>query len=89
MHTVALVNSSARLIEKSFVPAPPSHEDAILRFHHRPEFVDLLHDGAMAVATNSTIVATDMTGLDTSWARRNTTGARRPVPCRHLRCHIR
>ena len=35
----------------------------MLRFHHRPEFVDLLHDGAIAVAADGTIVASDMTGL--------------------------
>jgi transcriptional regulator of acetoin/glycerol metabolism len=62
MHTVALVNSSARLIEKCLF-LRRHREDAILRFHHRPEFVDLLHDGAMAVSTDGTIVATDMTGL--------------------------
>jgi transcriptional regulator of acetoin/glycerol metabolism len=63
MHTVALVNASARLIEKCLFLR--RHQgDAMLRFHHRPEFVDLLHDGAMAVSsTDGTIVATDMTGL--------------------------
>ena len=40
-----------------------SGADAMLRFHHRPEFVDLLHDGAIAVAADGTIVATDTTGL--------------------------
>jgi transcriptional regulator of acetoin/glycerol metabolism len=62
MHTVALVNSSARLIEKCLF-LRRYQGDAMLRFHHRPEFVDLLHDGAMAVSTDGTIVATDMTGL--------------------------
>ena len=62
MHTVALVNSSARLIEKCLFLR--RHQgDAMLRFHHRPEFVDLLHDGAMAVSGDGVIVATDMTGL--------------------------
>ncbi len=62
MHTIALVSASARLIEKCLFLR--RHQgDAMLRFHHRPEFVDLLHDGAMAVATDGTIVATDMTGL--------------------------
>jgi sigma-54 dependent transcriptional regulator, acetoin dehydrogenase operon transcriptional activator AcoR len=62
MHTVALVNTSARLIEKCLFLR--RHQgDAMLRFHHRPEFVDLLHDGAMAVSAEGTIVATDMTGL--------------------------
>ncbi|MBS0420394.1 MAG: sigma-54-dependent Fis family transcriptional regulator [Proteobacteria bacterium] len=62
MHTVALVNASARLIEKCLFLR--RHQgDALLRFHHRPEFVDLLHDGAMAVSTEGIVVATDMTGL--------------------------
>ena len=62
MHTIALVNASARLIEKCLF-LRRHRGDAMLRFHHRPEFVDLLHDGAMAVAADGTIVATDMTGL--------------------------
>jgi transcriptional regulator of acetoin/glycerol metabolism len=62
MHTVALVNTSARLIEKCLFLR--RHQgDVMLRFHHRPEFVDLLHDGAMAVSADGTIVATDMMGL--------------------------
>jgi sigma-54 dependent transcriptional regulator, acetoin dehydrogenase operon transcriptional activator AcoR len=62
MHTVALVNTSARLIEKCLFLR--RHQgDAMLRFHHRPEFVDLLHDGAMAVSADGIVVATDMTGL--------------------------
>jgi len=62
MHTIALVNASARLIEKCLFLR--RHQgDAMLRFHHRPEFVDLLHDGAMAVSADGTVVATDMTGL--------------------------
>ena len=62
MHTVALVNSSARLIEKCLFLRRYS-SDAMLRFHHRPEFVDLLHDGAIAVAADGSIVASDATGL--------------------------
>lgn len=62
MHTIALVNASARLIEKCLFLR--RHQgDALLRFHHRPEFVDLLHDGAMAVSSEGIVVATDMTGL--------------------------
>jgi transcriptional regulator of acetoin/glycerol metabolism len=62
MHTVALVNASARLIEKCLFLR--RHQgDAMLRFHHRPEFVDLLHDGAMAVSSDGIVVATDVTGL--------------------------
>jgi sigma-54 dependent transcriptional regulator, acetoin dehydrogenase operon transcriptional activator AcoR len=62
MHTVALVNTSARLIEKCLF-LRRHQADAMLRFHHRPEFIDLLHDGAMAVSAEGTIVATDMMGL--------------------------
>jgi transcriptional regulator of acetoin/glycerol metabolism len=62
MHTVALVNTSARLIEKCLF-LRHHRADAMLRFHHRPEFVDLLHDGAIAVSSDGTIVAADMTGL--------------------------
>ncbi len=60
LHTVALVNSSARLIEKCLF-LRRHRADAMLRFHHRPEFVDLLHDGAFAVAADGTIVAADTT----------------------------
>ncbi len=62
MHTVALVNSSARLIEKCLF-LRRHRSEAMLRFHHRPEFVDLLHDGAIAVAADGTIVAGDATSL--------------------------
>jgi transcriptional regulator of acetoin/glycerol metabolism len=62
MHTVALVNTSARLIEKCLF-LRRHQTDSMLRFHPRPEFVDLLHDGAIAVAGDGTIVGTDMTGL--------------------------
>jgi transcriptional regulator of acetoin/glycerol metabolism len=62
MHTVALVETSARLIEKCLF-LRRHRADAMLRFHFRPEFVDLLHDGAIAVAADGTIVASDATGL--------------------------
>jgi len=62
MHTVALVHASARLIEKCLF-LRRYRADTVLRFHYRPEFVDLLHDGAIAVASNGTIVAADMAGL--------------------------
>ncbi len=68
LHTVALVNASARLIEKCLFLRRYRH-DALLRFHHRPEFVDLLHDGALAVAADGTVMATDMTGLSLLGAR--------------------
>jgi transcriptional regulator of acetoin/glycerol metabolism len=62
LHTIALVNSSARLIEKCLFLRCYQGE-AILRFHDRAEFVDLLHDGALAVAADGRIVASDSTGL--------------------------
>jgi len=62
MHTVALVNASARCIEKCLF-LRRHRSDTVLRFHYRPEFVDLLHDGALAVAADGTIVAADMPGL--------------------------
>jgi len=62
MHTVALVNTSARLIEKCLFLRRHQTE-SLLRFHQRPEFVDLLHDGTFAVAGDGTIVASDATGL--------------------------
>jgi sigma-54 dependent transcriptional regulator, acetoin dehydrogenase operon transcriptional activator AcoR len=62
VHTVALVETSARLIEKCLF-LRRHRGDTMLRFHYRPEFVDLLHDGAIAVATDGTIVASDATGL--------------------------
>ncbi len=68
MHTVALVNTSARLIEKCLF-LRRHQADSLLRFHHRPEFVDLLHDGAIAVDGEGTIVATDMTGFKLLGAR--------------------
>jgi len=62
MHTVALVDTSARLIEKCLF-LRRHRAEAMLRFHYRPEFVDLLHDGAIAVAADGTIVAGDATAL--------------------------
>ncbi len=54
--------NSARVIEKCLF-LRRHRADSMLRFHHRPEFVDLLHDGAIAVAADGTIVASDMTGM--------------------------
>jgi len=84
MHTVALVATSARLIEKCLF-LRRHRADAMLRFHFRPEFVDLLHDGAIAVAADGTIVASDATGLKLLGAadRSELVGARSP------RCSMR
>ena len=57
-HTVALVSMSARLIEKCiFLNA--NSENLVLRFHSRPEFVSLIHDGMIAVDESGHIVAVD------------------------------
>ncbi|MES1925979.1 sigma-54-dependent Fis family transcriptional regulator [Salinisphaera sp. T31B1] len=57
-HTMALVNMSARLIEKCvFLNANANYR--ILRFHSRPEFVSLIHDGMIAVDEGGRILAVD------------------------------
>ena len=57
-HTMALVSMSARLIEKCvFLNA--NREHLVLRFHSRPEFVSLIHDGMIAVGADGHIVAAD------------------------------
>jgi len=78
MHTVALVNTSARLIEKCLF-LRRHRADSLLRFHHRPEFVDLLHDGAIAVDSAGMIVATDMTGFKLLGARDRSELVGRPI----------
>lgn len=57
-HTGALVNLSARLIEKClFLRRHRAHRT--VRFHSRPEFVNLLHDGAIAFTEDGRILAAD------------------------------
>jgi transcriptional regulator of acetoin/glycerol metabolism len=59
-HTMALVNLSAQLIEKCIFLQ--HHQAAtIVRFHARPELVNLLHDGSLALSLDGTIVAADAT----------------------------
>jgi sigma-54 dependent transcriptional regulator, acetoin dehydrogenase operon transcriptional activator AcoR len=57
-HTMALVNMSARLIEKC-VFLQHHHNTRIVRFHARPELVNLLHDGSLALAPDGTVIAAD------------------------------
>jgi len=57
-HTVALVNMSARLIEKCLF-SRQHRELHVIRFHRRPEFVNLLHDGAIALSDEGLVVAAD------------------------------
>lgn len=57
-HTMALVNLSAHLIEKQLFLRHFQHS-VVLRFHARPEFVNLQRDGAIALAHDATVVAID------------------------------
>jgi transcriptional regulator of acetoin/glycerol metabolism len=61
-HTKALVEMSARVIEK-FLFLRHFRDGIVLRFHARPEFVSLQHDGAIALATDATIIAADDTAV--------------------------
>jgi len=61
-HTMALVNMSARLIEKC-VFLHHFQRDIVFRFHARPEFVNLQHDGAIALSRDATIIAVDETAV--------------------------
>jgi transcriptional regulator of acetoin/glycerol metabolism len=61
-HTMALLNLSARLIEKCLF-LRHFQQSAVFRFHARPEFVNLQHDGAIALAHDATIIAVDEIAL--------------------------
>ena len=61
-HTMALLNMSARLIEKCLF-LRHFQQSAVFRFHARPEFVNLQHDGAIALAHDATIIAVDEIAL--------------------------
>jgi len=61
-HTMALVNLSARLIEK-YLFLRHFQDGVVFRFHARPEFVNLQHDGAIALSPDATIVAADETAM--------------------------
>ena len=61
-HTMALVTMSARLIEKCLFLRHFQH-DIVFRFHARPEFVNLQHDGAIALSRDATIIAVDETAV--------------------------
>lgn len=78
LHTVALVHSSARLIEKCLF-LRRHRGDTLLRFHHRAEFIDLLHDGAIALSADGTIVAADMPGLRLLGAQERADVVGRPI----------
>ena len=58
MHVMALVHLSAKLIEKCLF-LHHFQRGSVLRFHARPEFVNLQHDGALALASDATVIAAD------------------------------
>ncbi|MGH8176224.1 MAG: sigma-54-dependent Fis family transcriptional regulator [Steroidobacter sp.] len=66
-HTMALVNLSARLIEKCLFlrhfQHSQLHQALVFRFHARPEFVNLQHDGALALSGDATVIAVDETAV--------------------------
>jgi transcriptional regulator of acetoin/glycerol metabolism len=57
-HVMALVHLSAKLIEKCLF-LRHFQRSSVLRFHARPEFVNLQHDGALALASDATVIAAD------------------------------
>jgi len=57
-HVLALVQLSAKLIEKCLF-LNHFQRSSVLRFHPRPEFVNLHHDGALALANDATVMAAD------------------------------
>lgn len=62
MHTKAMVSMSARLIEKClFLRRYRDH--CILRFHSRAEFVNLLHDAALALDEDGRIAGADQAAM--------------------------
>jgi transcriptional regulator of acetoin/glycerol metabolism len=61
-HTMALVSLSAQLIEKCLF-LQQFQGETIFRFHARPEFVNLQHSGAIAIARDGRVVAVDETAL--------------------------
>ena len=58
LHVMALVHLSAKLIEKCLF-LRHFERNSVLRFHARPEFVNLQHDGALALASDATVIAAD------------------------------
>jgi transcriptional regulator of acetoin/glycerol metabolism len=61
-HVLSLVHLSAKLIEKCLF-LRHCQDGQVLRFHARPEFVNLQHDGAIALGDDATVVAADEMAL--------------------------
>ena len=78
MHTMALVNLSANLIEKCLF-LRRHQKQPVLRFHSRPELVNLLHDGALALSEDGTVRAVDETGTRLLGAAERRDVAGRPL----------
>jgi transcriptional regulator of acetoin/glycerol metabolism len=65
---MSLVNMSAVAIEKSLFMQ--RHRDSIvLRFHWRPEFVNLVNDGALALDRDGRVIAADRAAIALLGAR--------------------
>jgi sigma-54 dependent transcriptional regulator, acetoin dehydrogenase operon transcriptional activator AcoR len=62
LHVLSLVHLSAKLIEKCLFLRHYQHGH-VLRFHARPEFVNLQHDGAIALSNDATVIAADEMAL--------------------------
>ena len=61
-HVLSLVHLSAKLIEKCLFLRHFQHGH-VLRFHARPEFVNLQHDGALALGNDARVIAADEMAL--------------------------
>jgi transcriptional regulator of acetoin/glycerol metabolism len=58
LHMMALISACAQLIEKClFLRHHQQH--LVVRFHPRAELVNLLHDGALALAPDGTVIGAD------------------------------
>ena len=78
MHTMALVNLSANMIEKCLF-LRRHQKVTVLRFHSRPELVNLMHDGALALAEDGTVLAADETATRLLGATGRRDLTRRPL----------
>jgi transcriptional regulator of acetoin/glycerol metabolism len=58
LHMLALLSACAQVIEKCLF-LRHHHHHVMLRFHTRPELVNLLHDGALALAPDGTVIGAD------------------------------